>query len=227
VSTTGATDSNLVLKAQVNSSRISHFIIQYDGWRAWPLSGRLHLGGAPGAQRCPPPGQRVPVSVGCERRDAGLWLDPDAQPCPALACNDVDLSCAPCVGFEFLVRFRFALRSLALCSVCASAPSFVSGWRAFSSVTIRKIVERCLAPPVHAGALQSFAPSRHWTSVPRDVATPTLTLSPLDDHLSMQISLDASMRRVPVLFQHLPVKLKLLIAAGQYSHIVCSFVLAE
>jgi hypothetical protein len=51
-------------------------------WRAWPLSGCLHLGGAPGAQPCPLPGQRVPVSV--VRHDACLWLDPDARSCLAL-----------------------------------------------------------------------------------------------------------------------------------------------
>jgi hypothetical protein len=38
---------------------------------------------------------------------------------------------ALCVGFGFWVRLRLALRSLALCRVCAVAPNFVSGWRAF------------------------------------------------------------------------------------------------
>jgi hypothetical protein len=52
------------------------------GWRAWPLSGRLHLG----------------------------------------------------------VRLRFALRSLAVWCVCAIAPSFISGWRAFSPVSLCKSI---------------------------------------------------------------------------------------
>jgi hypothetical protein len=34
------------------------------------------------------------------------------------------------------VWFGFALRSLALCRVCAVAPSFVSDWRAFSYVSL-------------------------------------------------------------------------------------------
>jgi hypothetical protein len=37
-----------------------------------------------------------------------------------------------------LVRLRFALRSLAVWRVCAIAPSFVSGWRAFSFVSLCK-----------------------------------------------------------------------------------------
>jgi hypothetical protein len=40
-------------------------------------------------------------------------------------------------GFWFLVRLRFALRGLALCRVC-EVPSFVSGWRAFSSFSLCK-----------------------------------------------------------------------------------------
>jgi hypothetical protein len=46
------------------------------------------------------------------------------------------LSRAPCVGLGFLVRLRFASRSLAVWRVCAIALSFVSGWRAFSSVSL-------------------------------------------------------------------------------------------
>jgi hypothetical protein len=43
---------------------------------------------------------------------------------------------APCVGFGFRVRLRSMLRSLALCCVCEVAPSFVSGWRSFSSFAL-------------------------------------------------------------------------------------------
>jgi hypothetical protein len=46
--------------------------------------------------------------------------------------------CAPCVGLGFLVRLCFALRCVAL--LCAMAPSFVSGWRAFASVCLCKNV---------------------------------------------------------------------------------------
>jgi hypothetical protein len=46
------------------------------------------------------------------------------------------LSRAPCVGLGFLVRLRFASRSLAVWRVCAIALGFVSGWRAFSSVSL-------------------------------------------------------------------------------------------
>jgi hypothetical protein len=42
------------------------------------------------------------------------------------------------VGLGFLVRLRFASRSLAVWRVCAIALSFVSGWRAFSSVSLCK-----------------------------------------------------------------------------------------
>jgi hypothetical protein len=47
-------------------------------------SGRLHLGGVPGAERCLLPGQRVPVSVGRVRRDACRWPDSDARSRPVL-----------------------------------------------------------------------------------------------------------------------------------------------
>jgi hypothetical protein len=40
------------------------------------------------------------------------------------------------VGLGFLVRLRFASRSPAMWRVCAIALSFVSGWRAFSSVSL-------------------------------------------------------------------------------------------
>jgi hypothetical protein len=42
------------------------------------------------------------------------------------------------VGFGFSVRLCFVLRSLAVCRVCAIAPSLVSGWRAFPSVALCK-----------------------------------------------------------------------------------------
>jgi hypothetical protein len=64
------------------------------------------------------------VSVG---RDASLSLDPMRG--LARPSTEVVKACfAPSVCFFcFLVRLRFALRNLALCSVCAIAPSFVSG----------------------------------------------------------------------------------------------------
>jgi hypothetical protein len=103
-------------------------------WRAWPLSDRLNLGGAPGAHRCPLLGSRVPVSVGRVRRDASLWPDPDdasrlrwLRPVLRLVC-----------GFWVFGSASLALHSLALCCVCANAPSFVSGWWAFSSVSLCK-----------------------------------------------------------------------------------------
>jgi hypothetical protein len=50
------------------------------------------------------------------------------------------LLCSPCLNFGFLVRLPFALHSFALFRVCAIAPSFVSGWRAFSSVSLCKSI---------------------------------------------------------------------------------------
>jgi hypothetical protein len=55
-------------------------------------------------------------------------------------CQVSGQSRAPCVGLGCLVRLRFALHSLAMWRVCAIAPSFVSGWRAFSSVSLCKSV---------------------------------------------------------------------------------------
>jgi hypothetical protein len=40
------------------------------------------------------------------------------------------------VGLGFLVRLCFALHSFAVWCVSAIAPSFISGWRAFSSVSL-------------------------------------------------------------------------------------------
>jgi hypothetical protein len=42
----------------------------------------------------------------------------------------------------FLVRLRFASRSPAMWRVCAIALSFVSGWRAFSSVSLCKSIAK-------------------------------------------------------------------------------------
>jgi hypothetical protein len=54
----------------------------------------------------------------------------------------------PVCGFGCLVRLRFALRSLAVWRVCAIAPSFVSGWRALSSVSqFKYIVGQVLQAP--------------------------------------------------------------------------------
>jgi hypothetical protein len=44
------------------------------------------------------------------------------------------------VGLGFLVQIRFALRSLAVWRVRAIAPSFIFGWRAFSSVSLCKSI---------------------------------------------------------------------------------------
>jgi hypothetical protein len=101
------------------------------GWRAWPLAGCLHLGGAPGTWRCQRPcvrraraSRRVPlaelqcaVSLGPRLR----LFRPVSRPVCGLGCG-------------CLVWLRFALRGLAVWRVCAIAPSFVSGWLAFSSV---------------------------------------------------------------------------------------------
>jgi hypothetical protein len=51
------------------------------------------------------------------------------------------------VGLGFLVRLRFALRSFAVWCVCAIAPSFVSGLRAFSSVSLCKSVSIFITRP--------------------------------------------------------------------------------
>jgi hypothetical protein len=64
--------------------------------------------------------------------------------CPALTQTrfhkiySSGLSLALCVGLGFLVWLRFALRSLAVWRVRAIAPSFIFGWRAFSSVSLCK-----------------------------------------------------------------------------------------
>jgi hypothetical protein len=47
------------------------------------------------------------------------------------------------VGLRFLVRLRFALRSLAVWRVRAIAPSFVFGWQAFSSVSLCENIKLC------------------------------------------------------------------------------------
>jgi hypothetical protein len=61
------------------------------------------------------------------------------------------LSHAPCVGLGCLVRLRCALHSFAVWRVCAIAPSYVSGWRAFSSVSLCQSV--FLFPPRSGVAL--------------------------------------------------------------------------
>jgi hypothetical protein len=84
--------------------------------------------------------ERVPVSVGRVRRDECRQPGSDARSRPALGCGCLGLSLAPCVGLGFLVRLRFASRSPAMWRVCAIALSFVSGWRAFSSVSLCKSI---------------------------------------------------------------------------------------
>jgi hypothetical protein len=76
------------------------------------------------------------VSVGRVHRDACRRPGSDARSRAALGCGCVGLSLAPCVGLGFLIRLRFASRGLAMWRVCAIALSFVSGWRAFSSVSL-------------------------------------------------------------------------------------------
>jgi hypothetical protein len=78
-------------------------------------------------RRCPLPGQRVPVLVGRVRRDAR----PSAEV--------VQACLAPRV-WVWGVWFGFELRGLAMWRVCAIAPSFISGWRAFSSVSLCKSI---------------------------------------------------------------------------------------
>jgi hypothetical protein len=51
--------------------------------------------------------------------------------CVKCIYGGLGLLCAPCVGLASLVRLRFALRGFALKRVCALAPGFISGWRAF------------------------------------------------------------------------------------------------
>jgi hypothetical protein len=63
----------------------------------------------------------------------------------------------------FLLWLRFALRSLALCGMCAIAPSFVSSWQAFSSVALCKFLqseteEKARQPETILGAI---AQTRH------------------------------------------------------------------
>jgi hypothetical protein len=74
--------------------------------------------------------------VGRARRDACRWPDPDARSRPALGFSCLRLFRAPSAGLLCLVRLRFAWRSLAMRRVYAIAPGFVSGCRAFSSVSL-------------------------------------------------------------------------------------------
>jgi hypothetical protein len=68
------------------------------------------------------------------------------------------LSLALCVGLGFLVRVRFALRSLAVWRVRAIAPSFVFSWRAFSSVSPCQSILRdaCRRPGSDARSRPAF-----------------------------------------------------------------------
>jgi hypothetical protein len=93
---------------------------------------------------------RVPVSVGRVRRDTCRRPGSDARSRPALGCGCLGLSLAPCVGLGFLVRLRFASRSPAMWRVCAIALSFVSGWRAFPSVSLCKHICYAIRPPLFA-----------------------------------------------------------------------------
>jgi hypothetical protein len=58
----------------------------------------------------------------------------------------------PVCGFGVLVWLRFALRSLAMWRVCAIAPTYASGWRAFSSVSLCEPI--FIAARVLAGVLR-------------------------------------------------------------------------
>jgi hypothetical protein len=77
--------------------------------------------------------------------------------------------CAPCVGLGLLVRLRFASRSPAMWRVCAIALSFVSGWRAFSSVSLCKYIYRLIHKYVRLRCAVSPSP---WLRMFRPVSRP-------------------------------------------------------
>jgi hypothetical protein len=82
--------------------------------------------------------KQTQATQGTPTRDR-LLLSIKLGACLGLAgcfCNALPISCASSYVYN---RLRFALRSLALCRVCAVAPSFVSGWRALTSVASVKM----------------------------------------------------------------------------------------
>jgi hypothetical protein len=81
---------------------------------------------------CSYTGGRCVVSLGPWLRLSG----PVSRPLCGLGCARPVLRPVCGLGCGCLVRLRFALRSLAVWRVCAIAPSFVSGWRAFSSISL-------------------------------------------------------------------------------------------
>jgi hypothetical protein len=83
---------------------------------------------------------------------------------------------APCVGLGFLVRPRVALRSLALWRVFAIAPSFVSGWRAFSSVSLCKSTKGGMSKEEPDGELHCNDP-HPWRTKGHRLHTATLHCS--------------------------------------------------
>jgi hypothetical protein len=76
------------------------------------------------------------------------------------------LLCVPCVGLAFSLWLRFALRSLALWRVGAIAPSFVSGWRASSSISlcVTSIHMHALSYRLRSGLFRSYAEQSNWVS---------------------------------------------------------------
>jgi hypothetical protein len=116
---------------------------------SWPLPGTPPSGTRIGRCRSPCPsccgplaGPRCVVMPGPWPR----WLGPVLRPV--------------CVGCGSLVRLRFALRSLALCRVCEVAPSFVSGWQTFSSVSRLKAPTSTLPYMTTKGSAESNA--KRW-----------------------------------------------------------------
>jgi hypothetical protein len=76
-----------------------------------------------------------PVGRGRMSRRESL-AGPQCTVLPSLRLICFRPALSPVCGFWVFFWLRFALRSFALWRVCAIAPSFVSGWRAFSSVSL-------------------------------------------------------------------------------------------
>jgi hypothetical protein len=104
------------LQGHLNTNH-AHSIID----NALPFAGatRPCVGRARTSRRVPLAGLLCAVSPGPRPR----LFRPVSRPVCGLGCG-------------CLVRLRFASRSLAVWRVCAIAPSFISGWRAFSSVSL-------------------------------------------------------------------------------------------
>jgi hypothetical protein len=92
-------------------------------------------------------------------------MTPFADLSPAGQPKQTSTTPSPCVGLGFLVRLRFALRSFAVWCVCAIAPSFVSGWRAFSSVYFCKYVYNTVRTPVSIASCACRLASIWWDTM--------------------------------------------------------------